>query len=114
LLRLDRIHGRLGTGIDLGSGELNMAMLDEALFAQPKVIDFAVACRLGKAPRLHVDIATLPGGGKLDALRKALTGIPVLAEAIARRRLHLSIAVAADGRLRTRVGKRRIAVDNAA
>ncbi|MBI5784427.1 MAG: AMP-binding protein [Rhodocyclales bacterium] len=114
LLRLDRIAGRLGAGVDLGTGELSMAMLDEALFALPKVIDFAATCRLGKAPRLHVDIATLPGGGRLDALRTALTGIPVLAQAIARRRLHLSIAVAADGRLRTRVGKRRIAVDNAA
>lgn len=114
LLRLDRIGGRLGGGVDLGSGELDMAALDETLFAFPQVIDLAATCRLGKAPRLHVDIATLPGGGKLEALRTALTGIPVLAQAIARRRLHLSIAVAADGRLRTRVGKRHIAVDNAA
>lgn len=114
LLRLDRIQGRLGASIELGGGELDIAMLDEALFAQPKVIDFAARYRRGESPRLHVDIATLPGGGRMENLRTTLTGIPVLAEAIARRQLHLSIAVAADGRLRTRVGKRRIAVDNAA
>jgi phenylacetate-coenzyme A ligase PaaK-like adenylate-forming protein len=114
LLRLDRILGRVGSGIILGAGTLTIGDLDEALFAHPKVIDYTASCRLGRTPRLHLDIATLPGRFRLEALRSEVAGIPVLAECIAARRLHISIAVATDGRLRPHIGKRRIAVDNAA
>jgi phenylacetate-CoA ligase len=104
LLRLDRIHGRIGGGI----GGLSMAALDEALFAHPDVIDFSASYRPVPTPTLHVEVATLPGGGEPEALRAALAAMPVLAKDI-----RLSVAFLADGRLRTRVGKRRIAVDNA-
>jgi phenylacetate-CoA ligase len=105
LLRLERIHGRIGGGI----GGLTMAALDEALFASPEVIDFSARYRPGPTPALHIDVATLPGCGEAEALRAALVAIPVLAKDI-----KVSVAIIADGRLRTRVGKRRIAMDNAA
>jgi hypothetical protein len=60
-------------------------------------------------PTLHVDITTLPGSGDPEALRTTLTAIPVLAQGV-----NLSVDVVADGRLLTRVGKRRITVDNTA
>ena len=105
LQRLDRIHGRIGGGIR----GLTMAAIDETLFAHPEVIDFSATYRPGSTPTLQLDIATLPGCEEPKALRGALAAIPALAQGI-----ELSIAVVADGRLRTHVGKRRIAVDNAA
>ncbi len=114
LVRLERILGRIGGGIDLGAaGTLTMAALDEVLFACPDVVDFSACYRPAPTPALHLDIATLPGAGEPKALRAALATIPVLAQAIAAEGLGLSVATAADGRLLTRVGKRRIAVDNA-
>jgi phenylacetate-CoA ligase len=114
LLRLDRIAGRLRGGVDLDRTELTMADLDETLFAFPQVIDFATSYRPGLLSRLHVDVSTLPGRDDAVALRGAVAGIPAIADALAARRLRLSVTVTADGQLRTRVGKRRIAVDNAA
>jgi phenylacetate-coenzyme A ligase PaaK-like adenylate-forming protein len=114
LVRLERIQGRIGGGIDLaGSGMLTMATLDEALFAHPEVVDFSANYRPGRTPALHLEIATLPGNGKAEHLRAALATIPVLAQAIAAQGLGLSVATAPDSRLLTRAGKRRIAVDNA-
>jgi phenylacetate-coenzyme A ligase PaaK-like adenylate-forming protein len=104
LLRLERIHGRVD-----GKLELSIAHLDELLFARPEVIDFSARYRPGPKPVLQVDIATLPDSGDPQVLRTALAGIPALARGIG-----LSVTVVADGRLRTRVGKRRIAMDNAA
>jgi phenylacetate-coenzyme A ligase PaaK-like adenylate-forming protein len=105
LLRLDRIAGRIGGG----NGGRTMAALDEALFSRPEVVDFSASYRPGMTPTLHVDITTLPGSGDPEALRTTLTAIPVLAQGV-----NLSVDVVADGRLLTRVGKRRITVDNTA
>jgi phenylacetate-coenzyme A ligase PaaK-like adenylate-forming protein len=114
LLRLDRIMGRIGGGVAVGNGSVAIGDLDDALFAHMNVIDYSASYRPGRTPRLHLDIATLPGRFRPEVLRKAVADIPALAESIAQRRLHLSIAVATDGRLRPRVGKRCIAMDNAA
>lgn len=114
LLRLDRIGGRLQGGVDLGVGPLDMAALDETLFALPHVIDFSASYRPGASATLHVDVATLPDRDDGTALRAAIAGIPPVADALAARRLRLTVTHCADGQLRTRVGKRHIAVDNAA
>jgi len=104
LLRLERIHGR----VDPDNRELTMALLDEALFARREIVDFSATYRPGPRPTLHLDIATLPGSDEPKALHSALAAIPVLTQGF-----RLSVAVFADGRLRTRVGKRRIVLDNA-
>ena len=104
LLRLERIHGR----VDPDNRKLTMALLDEALFARPEVVDFSATYRPGPTPTLHLDIATLPGSDEPGALRGVLAELPILAQGIG-----LSVAVASDGRLKSRVGKRRIVLDNA-
>lgn len=114
LLRLERIGGRLGGGVDIGGGELDMAALDETLLAFPQVVDFAASFRSGAPATLQVDVATLPGRDDGTALRAAVAGIPAVAAALAGRRLRLTVSSSADGQLSTRIGKRRIAVDNAA
>lgn len=114
LLRLERIGGRLGGGIDLGGDELDMAALDETLLAFPLVVDFTASFQPGAPATLRVDVATLPGRDDGTALRAAVAGIPAVADALARRHLRLTVSCSTDGQLRTRVGKRRIAVDNAA
>lgn len=114
LPRLARIAGRRGCGVDLGSVELTLAEIDETLFALPQVVDFAASFQPGAPATLRLDIATLPGHGNATALQAAVRSIPAVADALAARRLRLDLHVADDGQLRTRVGKRRIAVDNAA
>jgi phenylacetate-coenzyme A ligase PaaK-like adenylate-forming protein len=113
LLRLERIHGRIDAGIDLDDERLTMAALDEVLFPFARVIDFSATYRPGPPPALHVDVACLHDDGTLEALYAAVAGIPGLAQAIDRG-LRLALAVNGDGRLVSRVGKRRIALDNAA
>ena len=100
LLRLERIHGRIADKV-----ALTIAHIDELLFGRPEVIDFSARLRPTPKPTLQLDIATLPGSGDPQTLRAAISSLT--------REIGLSITVIADGRLRTRVGKRRIAVDNA-
>lgn len=114
LLRLDRIVGRLNGSIDLGGAKLTMADLDEALFALPQVVDFTAVHHPGEPAILHLDVATLPGHGNATVLQAAIRTLSAIAEALTTRRLRLDLTVNDDGQLRTRVGKRRIAVDNAA
>lgn len=106
LARLERIRGRIGEGIAFGTGQLRMAALDEALFARPEVVDFSASFRPGPPPGLHLDIACLRDGDAA-ALRAAIECVAPL------RDLRISLAVSDDGRLKSRVGKRRIVLDNA-
>ena len=114
LIRLDRIQGRIGAGVPVGDGCLTQEDLDEALLGLPQVIDFAARYRRSSPPRLCIDLATLPGEADARGLQDAVAALPALATTLARQQLRLELTVAADGRLRSLSGKRRIAVDNAA
>ena len=113
LTRLDRIRGRLDAGVETGAGLLTMPTLDEALFAQPEVVDFSATWRGTPAQHLDLDISCLPGTGDPEVLRTAVIRIPVLARAVGERNVRLTLTVS-GAHLHARAGKRRIAVDNAA
>ncbi|WP_157288343.1 DVU_1553 family AMP-dependent CoA ligase [Uliginosibacterium gangwonense] len=111
LMRLDYIHGRIGTPVNLGLGILNMAMLDEVLLADNGVIDFAATYRLTSSPHLHLDIASLNGEDELPLLKCRLLEIPVLAHAVDH---GLQLSLSYVGReLIKHAGKRRIHVEMA-
>jgi phenylacetate-coenzyme A ligase PaaK-like adenylate-forming protein len=104
LARLNRIHGRIAGGIDLGSaGTLTMAALDEALFAVDGVADFSAAVRPGSPPSLHLDILSVADVAPGD-IRAALAGFGP----------QVTMAISADDQLRSGVGKRRIATETSA
>lgn len=109
LMRLDYIHGRIGSHVDLGTGLLSMATLDEALLADRSVLDFSATYHQTSVPALQLEIASLQGEDKLPAMRNRLLEIPVLAQAVDRG-LQLSLAYAGR-QLIKRTGKRRISLE---
>ena len=114
LLRIGRITARVDAGIDLaGGGLLTMPMLDEALFADPQVIDFTACHRPAAPANLHVDIVCLGEHADAARLRAAIAGVAPVAQALAADSLRLSITCHVDGRLRCGAGKRRITLDSA-
>jgi phenylacetate-CoA ligase len=84
LRRLGKVQGRLANGAALGSMiRLNMAVLDEAIFAVPGVLDYQVELiPVNGVNRLRVtldcDPARFPDIS--DEVRTALTCIPVIRE----------------------------------
>jgi phenylacetate-coenzyme A ligase PaaK-like adenylate-forming protein len=114
LARLERLHSRVGGGIQLdGAGQLSIAMLDECLFDIDGVADFNAVYRYGMPPRLDVEVTAVKGDAideeQLQAdVRTALAGIPQLAAASEAHSIRLSVAVSPDRTIPRRVGKRTI------
>ena len=113
LVRLQRILGRIGAGVDTGVGTIAMAALDEVLFAFPEVLDFTADYCPEPPPSLRLEVLVRERGGNLESLGAALADIPVLARAIAGRGLRLALNYADNRRLCSGAGKRRIALHNA-
>jgi phenylacetate-coenzyme A ligase PaaK-like adenylate-forming protein len=114
LKRLERLHRRMGGGIQLGTtGELTIAMLDECLFNIDGVADFNAILRCGTPPVLDLEITAIRGGPTDDAMlqaavQTALVNIPQLAAASAAKNLRLSVTILHDRNILQRVGKRTI------
>lgn len=110
LVRLERLHRRIGGGIRLdGGSELTIAMLDECLFDIDDVADFNAVYRDETPSRLDLEVTAVNGGAMDEirlqaAVRKALAGIPHLATASIR----LTVSVSPDRSIPRRAGKRTI------
>lgn len=94
LRRLERVAGRIGGTVRLGSDhQLNIVELDEALFPLPFILDYqAVVDRLDGADTLSIDIrATRPWCGAEDAwqVHRALLEAPAVRRAVAAGRLRI-------------------------
>ena len=120
LVRLERIHGRLGGGVRLGEtgelGELTMARLDEAVFSVANVVDFDAVYRPGEAPRLELAVSVADDAARdatLAAVTAALAHLAPLAAARSISGLRLNVAAAAGGGLLPRAGKRTLRVERA-
>ena len=116
LARLERIHRRIGGGVDLGgAGELLIGALDEAIFPLAAVADFAATFDAGPPPTLHLNVARIAGQQPSDAslvadVHAALAALPMIKVASAAQGLRLSASIAAErGRL-CYAGKRTIAL----
>jgi phenylacetate-CoA ligase len=115
LARFERIHRRIGGGIELGAGELLIGTLDEAIFALASVTDFAAAFNAGPPPTLRLDVARVAGQHFCDAalladVYAALAELPIIASARTAQGLNLSINVAAESGRLCHAGKRIIAI----
>jgi phenylacetate-coenzyme A ligase PaaK-like adenylate-forming protein len=114
LARLERLHSRVGGGIQLnGAGELTIAMLDERLFDIDGVADFNAVYRYGLPPRLDLEITAVNGDAMNEQqlradVRTALAGIPLLSAASNAQSIRLSITVSPDRTIPRRAGKRAI------
>jgi phenylacetate-coenzyme A ligase PaaK-like adenylate-forming protein len=114
LARLERLHQRVGGGIQLnGAGELTIAMLDECLFDIDGVADFNAVYRYGIPPRLDLEVTAVNNDDnnekQLQAdVRTALAGIPQLVAASAAQSIRLMVTVSPDRNIPRRVGKRTI------
>jgi len=115
LTRLERIHRRIGGGVQVdGAGELLIGALDEAIFPLASVADFAATFAAGPPPTLRLDVARVAGRHSSDASLVAdictvLENLPIIASANAAQGLRLSVNIAAErGRL-CHAGKRTIA-----
>jgi phenylacetate-coenzyme A ligase PaaK-like adenylate-forming protein len=112
LVRLERLHSRIGGGIRLdGAGELTIAMLDECLFDIDGIADFNAFYRRGTHPRLDLKITAVNGNETTleTDVRTALAGIPLIAAASEAQSIRLSVTVSPDRSIPHRVGKRTIA-----
>jgi phenylacetate-coenzyme A ligase PaaK-like adenylate-forming protein len=99
LRRLERVRARLAGRARLRGGEtIDLAALDEALFALPPVLD--VRARLAGAGRQDVlDIEVLAPDGGVELLRTAGTAVaavPALTRAVSAGQLHIDMAVASE------------------
>lgn len=116
LTRLERIHRRIGGGVDLGgAGELLIGALDEAIFPLASVADFAAAFAAGPPPTLQLDVARVAGQRPSDAslvadVCAALEGLPMIKVASAAQGLRLSVNIAAESGRLYHAGKRTIAL----
>lgn len=113
LVRLDCIAGRIGAGIKLGdAGELTIAMLDDAVFAESDVVDFDACFEPGPPPTLSVVLRIIDDGrdGKAarDAVLSTLSASPTIHAAVGSLGLHLSVSVSPSGVSPGHTGKRRI------
>jgi phenylacetate-coenzyme A ligase PaaK-like adenylate-forming protein len=98
LVRIERVNGRIAGGVDLGSaGTLTMSALDEALFSINGVADFGATLHPGSPPTLHLDILSVADVAPGD-IRAALADLGP----------QVTIAISADDKLRSGIGKRRI------
>jgi phenylacetate-coenzyme A ligase PaaK-like adenylate-forming protein len=97
LRRLERVRARLAGRARLGTGAmLDLADLDEVLFALPQVLDLRAALRRDDGRHDVLDVEVLaPGGdaGLLHAAQAALAEAPVLAAALSSGGLRLDVAV---------------------
>jgi len=97
LKRLERVRGRIDGEVRVGaSGWLNIAMLDEALFDVPGVVDFSTKVFEGSNKRLEVTVfAPQKGGARFSAtVMDALCKVPVIRDGCAREELQVSVLVA--------------------
>ncbi len=97
--RLERIQGRLGGGLDLGKGRLEMRMLDEALFGLPDLLDFrAFVDRAGPVACLKIEAAVLEGRLPWSQVEAALAERAGIARALEAGELRLEgwVRVSAD------------------
>jgi phenylacetate-coenzyme A ligase PaaK-like adenylate-forming protein len=114
LLRLERLHGRIGRAIQLNeANQLTMGMLDECLFQMDDIADFKATLRHGTPDVLELELTTISGDAtnttnRQTAVHTALSGIEQLAAAFATQRLHLSVVVLPSKNLPRRIGKRTI------
>ena len=110
LLRLDSVRKRLESVVSLGSGgELYPALLDDALFDVPEVIDYrAVLTRVSGKERLELNAeATSREPGVRQAIHRKLLSIPALASGLgAGGMLDPTVALVAPGALAGSVKKR--------
>jgi len=114
LLRLGRLHGRIGRAIQLNeANQLTMGMLDECLFQINDIADFKAILRHGTPDVLELELTTIRGDALhatdlQTAVHTALSSIEQLATVIATQRLHLSVAVSPGKNMPRRIGKRTI------
>jgi len=114
LLRLERLHDRIGSAIQLNDAiQLTMTMLDECLFQIDDIADFEAILHHGTPDVLELEMTTISGDvtntTRLQtAVHTALSGIEQLAAAFATQRLHLSVVVSPGKNLPRRIGKRTI------
>jgi phenylacetate-coenzyme A ligase PaaK-like adenylate-forming protein len=92
LRRLERVRGRLDGSFDVGAGgTVNMAMLDDALFAIPELMDFTAAIS-GPSPRclqLRIYAPHVAASLLEFMLRKAVNAIPSLRQSCQIGELHI-------------------------
>jgi len=114
LRRLERIARRVAGGVRVGPAELTIGMLDEAVFAVPRVADFRALFRPGAEPLLEVEASHVgPGAndaGVATAVLTALACHPVLDAAVRTTGLRFKVTADAGGRLYCR-GKRTLRVE---
>ena len=96
LKRLERVRGRVDGDIRVGAGgRLNIAMLDEALFAVPAVLDFSAKVFEGPSKRLEVTVCAPQNNGPCFSTKvmDALCKVPAIRDGCAREELHVSVLV---------------------
>jgi phenylacetate-CoA ligase len=77
--RLDRINERIGGSVSLGShGAIDMAILDEVLFALPGLLDFTASVAKGVPNQLIVTVYGYGAARSETALREALLAVPAV------------------------------------
>lgn len=115
LRRLERISRRVAGSIHVGPVELTIGMLDEAVFAVPRVVDFRAVFRPAAEPLLEVEASHVGPGendaGVATAVLSALACHSVLDAAVRRTGLRFKVMAAAGGRLFCR-GKRTLRVES--
>lgn len=114
LVRLERIMRRVAGGVAVGPAELTIGMLDEAVFAVPRVADFHALFRPGAEPLLEVEASHVGpkanDAGVATAVLTALACHPVLDAAMRTAGLRFKVTAFAGGRLLCR-GKRMLRVE---
>lgn len=115
LNRLERVRGRVDGAVRVGKDScLNIAMLDEALFAVPGLLDFSARFIGGSSKRLEISVcATENSDFGLDAtVADALRTIPAIRDGCARKELQVRVVVA-EKPFRVTGAKRKIEVHDA-
>ena len=119
LTRLERIHRRIGGGVQLDdAGELLIGALDEAIFPLASVADFAATFAAGPPPTLRLDVARVAGQQSGDdalvaEVCAALQALPMIKVASAAQGLRLSVNIAAESGRLCHAGKRTITTGTA-
>lgn len=94
LKRLQRVRGRIDGEVHVGAGgRLNIAMLDEAIFAVPGVVDFSAKVFQGSNNRLEVTVcAPQISDARFNAtVMDALRRVPAIRDGDAREELQVSV-----------------------
>ena len=114
LVRLERIARRVAGGVHVGPAELTIGLLDEVVFAVPRVVDFRATLRAGDTPLLEVEVSHVGpdthASGVTTAVLNALVSHPRLDAAARTADLRFKVTATAGGRLFCR-GKRTIVVE---